>query len=450
MSKTIAVHRRNFLGLMGTGLAAASQRPGTLATDTDVLIAGGGPAGIGAAIAAARAGARTLLLERHAFFGGVGAYGMGMTINQMRPEGGPRSAVHELLIDRLKAYGAEALEMAGHALVCNVEYLKVAIMDALDAAGCRYLLHSRVADAMVQGGRVHGAVVATKEGLLKVRAKVVVDATGDADVAYFSGAETMKGREGDGYLSPMTLNLIIVNVDVPAALAVTPSGGMARLLEKARPKYPLLPESLSLARFPLRNCLTINHAGTKLRGVLDGTQLTDMTEAERYSRRQAIQIVQALREFGGPAFASVQLAATGPQVGVRETRRLKGLYMLTEEDAKTGRRFEDAIAWRSGFLDIGFVRYEKMQVHDVPYRTLLPVKMDSLLVAGRCISATHVGASAGKSMGNCMATGHAAGLAAAMSAARSCLPRELKVAELQAALAKDGVDLVRKASLGGW
>ena len=449
MSKRTAVHRRGFLGLMGTGLAAATQVPGTVATETDVLVAGGGPAGIGAAIAAARAGARTLLLERHAFFGGVGAYGMGMTINQMRPQGRPRSAVHELLIGRLKAYGQEALVMAGHALVCNVEYLKVAILDALDAAGCRYLLHSQVADAIVEGGRVRGVVVATKEGLLKVRTKVVVDATGDADVAYFAGAETMKGREGDGFLSPMTLNLIIINVDVAAALAATRGGGMARLFDKARPKYPLLPETMSLARFPLHNCLTVNHAGTKLRGVLDGTELTDLTEAERYSRRQAIQITQALREFGGPAFANVQLAATGPQVGVRETRRLKGLYMLTEEDAKTGRRFQDAIAWRSGFLDIGFVRYEKMQVHDVPYRALLPVKTDSLLVAGRCISASHVAASAGKSMGNCMATGHAAGLAAAISAARSCLPRELTVAELQAALAKDGVDLVRKASLGG-
>ena len=131
-----------------------------------------------------------------------------------------------------------------------------------------------------------------------------------------------------------------------------------------------------------RNGLTINHAGTKLRGVLDGTQLIDLTEAERYSRRQAIQIVQALREFGGPAFAKVQLAATGPQVGVRETRRVRGLYVLTEEDAKSGRRFEDAIAWRSGFLDIGYVRFEKMQVHDVPYRALVPGKMDGLLVAG--------------------------------------------------------------------
>jgi hypothetical protein len=442
MPNNLAVHRRDFLGIMGAGLAAAQGRS-AVGADTDVLVAGGGPAGIGAAIAAAKAGAKTLLLERHAFLGGVASYGLGMTINQMRPEGRPRGAVHELLIERLKSYGEEALEIADHALVTNVEYLKVAVMDALDAAGCRYLLHARVADAIVEGGRVRGVVVATKEGLLKIRAKVVVDATGDADVAYFAGAETMKGREGDGFLSPMTLNLIVANVDVPAALKLARNDGVSRLLEKARPKYPLLPERLSLSRFPLANGLTINHAGTKLRGVLDGTQLIDLTEAERYSRRQAIQIVQALREFGGPAFAKVQLAATGPQVGVRETRRVRGLYVLTEEDAKSGRRFEDAIAWRSGFLDIGYVRFEKMQVHDVPYRALVPGKMDGLLVAGRCISATHVGASAGKSMGNCMATGHAAGRAAALCAASSGQPRNLKVTELQKALAGDGVDLRR-------
>jgi hypothetical protein len=153
-----------------------------------------------------------------------------------------------------------------------------------------------------------------------------------------------------------------------------------------------------------------------------------------------------LREFGPPAFSRAQLAATGNQVGVRETRRLKGLYALTEQDALTGARFEDAIAWRSGFLDIGYVRYEKMRVHDVPYRALVPVKLDGLLVAGRCISASHVAASAGKSMGNCMATGHAAGLAAALAAAQKRQPRELSVPALQQALAKDGVDLTRGRS----
>lgn len=413
--------------------------------DTEVLVVGGGPAGIGAALASARAGAKTLLVERYGFLGGVAAYGVGMPINQVRPEGRARSAVHELLLERLQDYGEEAVRVVGHALVCNVEYLKVAVMDALEAVGGEYLLHCPVVDAIVEDGRVAGVIAGTKEGLAAIRARVVVDGTGDADVAYLAGAETLKGREQDGFLSPMTLLLLIANVDVEGARAFAREGGLTRLLEQGRAKYPLLPESMGfeLGPLPLNNCLVINHAGTKLHGVLDGTRPQDMTEAERYSRRQALQIVQALRAFGGAPFERVQLAATGPQVGVRETRRLKGCYLLTEEDALSGRRFDDAVAWRSGMLDIGFVRYQKMQVHDVPYRALLPEKMDGLLAAGRCLSATHVAASAGKSMGNCLATGHAAGLAAAMSVARGCPPRELNVGDLQHALAADGVDLKR-------
>lgn len=413
----------------------------------DVLVAGGGPAGIGAALAAARAGAKTLLLERYGFLGGVGAHGMGMGINQMRPGGRSRSLVHDMVIERVLSYGPEAGRLADHALVCNVEYLKAALMDALEFVGCDYLLHTRVADAVVRGNRLQQAVVATKQGLISIKAKAFVDATGDADLAHFAGAETLKGRASDGFLSPMTLCFVISQVDVAGARAYAESdGGCRKLIERARGNYPLLPETIHFERaLPLRDCLVVNHAGTKLRGSLDATDVMDMTEAERYSRRQIIQIVGALREFGGPPFANAQLASAGAQVGVRETRRVKGLYMLTEEDAMAGRRFDDAVAWRSGYLDIGFVRWEPMQVHDVPYRALVPEKLDALLVAGRCISATHVGASSGKSMGNCMATGHAAGRAAAMCAAKGCLPRDLKVADLQAALVSDGVDLQRSA-----
>jgi len=409
----------------------------------DVLVVGGGPAGVGAAIAAARAGADTLLLERYGFFGGVAAYGCGMPINQMRPAGVPRGAIHEAIIARLLDYGDDAVRVSDHALVCNVEYLKVAVMDALHEAGCRFRLHSRVVGAHVADGRITSVALATKTGTVEIEAGAVVDATGDADVAAYAGAATLKGRETDGFLSPMTLNMIITNVDVPAARGFQQAGGLRRLLEEARDRYPLLPESMGLERppFPIDNALVINHSGTKLHGVLDGTLIADLTTAEAYSRRQALQIVAALREYGGPAFARVQLAATGPQVGVRETRRVKGLTILTEDDAMAGRRCDDAIAWRSGMLDIGFTRYEPMQVHDVPYRALVPETLDGLLAAGRCISATHVAASAGKSMGNCVATGHAAGWAAAMSVARGCRPRELDVAALQAALRADGVDL---------
>lgn len=411
--------------------------------ETDVLIAGGGPAGIGAALAAARTGTQTLLLERHAFFGGVASYGMGMPINQMRPAGQPRGEVHEMLIEHLQRYGPDAVNIVGHALVCNVEYLRVAVMDALDCAGCRYFLHTQVVDTLVEGNRVTGVVVATREGLAIIRARVTVDATGDADVTFHAGAQTLKGRESDGFLSPMTLNFIISNVDVAQARAFASDGGLARVLEQARAKYPLLPASMhfELGPFPLQHALVINHAGTKLLGVLDGTKPGDITEAERFSRHQAVQIVAALREFAGPAFTHVQLAATGAQVGVRETRRIQGVYVLTEADAKTGQRFPDAIAWRSGFLDIGFVRYEEMQVHDVPYRALLPESIDGLLAAGRCISATHVAASAGKSMGNCIATGHAAGRAAALTIHDACQPRDISASKLQQLLLNDGVPL---------
>jgi len=461
VKKENAVNRREFLSVTGATIAgtvamSAMPRPvsaqnsslalkyrNMISDQADILVVGGGPAGIGAAIAAARAGAKTLLLERYAFLGGVASWGMGMNINQMRPNGQSRGAIHELLIERLQAYGDDAVHIKGHSLRCNVEYLKVAVMDVLDAVECKYRLHCRIAGAIVKNGRITGVVVATKQGLEEVRAKVVVDATGDADVAYFAGAETMKGRKDDGFLSPMTLCFIVANVDVAEANKFLKAGGVRRLLNQGRKKYPLLPASMILREFPLDNCYTVNHAGTKLHGVLDGTHLSDLTEAEHYSRHQAIQIVQALREFGGPAFKKAQLAATGSQVGVRETRRVKGCYVLNEDDAKSGRRFEDAVAWRSGMLDIGFVRYEKMKVHDVPYRALLPEKVDGLLVAGRCISASHVAASAGKSMGNCMATGHAAGVAAALSTTQSKLPRELGVGEIQQHLSKDGVDLVR-------
>jgi hypothetical protein len=416
--------------------------------DVEVLVVGGGPAGLGAALGAARAGARTLLVERYGFLGGVGAYSLGMPINQMLPGGRSRSTIHEALIARLRALGDEALRVVGHALVCNVEYLKVAALDALDAAGARTLLHSQVVDALADGDRVQGIVLASKEGLRRIHATVVVDASGDADVAVFAGAETQKGRESDGFLSPITLCLLLVNVDVAAARALQEAGGLARLVERARPKYPLLPVSmaLELGPHPLQHCVVINHAGTRLRGTLDATVAEEMTVAEHYSRHQALQILQALREYGGPAFERAQLAATGPQVGVRETRRLKGVYCLTEDDAKTGRRFADVVAWRSGFLDVGFVRYEPMKVHDVPYRALLPERVEGLLVAGRCISATHAAASAGKSMGNCMATGHAAGLAAALAVRRGCTPRDVPIGELQGALAADGVDLEHVAA----
>ena len=136
----------------------------------DVLVVGGGPAGIGAALGAARTRAKTLLVENQSFLGGVAAWSLGMQMNQMRPFGRPRSTIHELLIAKLRAYGDQAVRLGTHEVWSNVEYLKVAILDALDEAGARYLVHMRAVDAVMERNRVTGVVVATKRGLMTILA----------------------------------------------------------------------------------------------------------------------------------------------------------------------------------------------------------------------------------------------------------------------------------------
>jgi len=446
--------RRSFLKAMGLTTAAFSGNALFTGTEAyaqakpssedrkldgmkvDVLVVGGGPAGIGAALGASLQGAKTLLLENHSFIGGVAAWCLGMPINQMRPGKLPRSKVHELVLAKLFALGDQAVRFGTHQAWCNVDYLKVALLDALDEVGCKYLVDSRVVDSVVKQERVTGVVVATKQGLATVHAKSVIDCTGDADVAYFAGAETMKET---GNLSPMTLCLNLSNVTKEQVRATD----MREVARKAREKYPLIPKGWGLGKVSNGHNFYINHAGTRDIGQFDATDPFQRSEAECASRRQVLQMVQAMREFGGEHIAEIELCGTGPQMGVRETRRVKGCYVLAEEDAIKGHKFDDVIAWRSGFLDIGFVRMSKMKIHDVPYRSILPEKMDGLLVAGRCISATHVAASAGKSMGNCVATGHAAGVAGALAAKKKCTPRELDVKLVQTALRADGVDLDR-------
>ncbi len=460
MAKRRDISRRGFIqtGMAGVGAMAAGSGTGISAQvaggrtsssypvlDTvDILVVGGGPAGIGAALGAARTGAKTLLIENHSFFGGVASWMLGMEINQIRPGGKPRSAVHELLVDKLVALGDQAVVIGtvhGHELWCNVEYLKVAVLDALESVGARYLVHVRAVDAVVEKNRVVGAVIGTKRGLMAIRAGAVIDCTGDGDVAFYSGAETMTDPKS---LMPMTLGLAITNLDKNKVRAADISAA----IRNGRKKYPLIPSGFLEIRPIVRSSSWfINHSGTADMGRIDVTDPLERTKAECNSRRQALQMAQALRESSNPDISQIEWVAGGPQVSVRESRRVKGIYVITEEDARTGRKFQDTIAWRSGLMDPGGEiggPGGSMRTHDVPYRAIVPEKVDGLLVAGRCISTTHVAAAAAKSMGNCMATGHAAALAAAIAVKRGIQPREVKVAELQDRLRADGVDLEPK------
>lgn len=439
--------RRNFLAAIGISLVAGNKLIGQTPSSTPifskkrvetiktkVLVVGGGPAGIGAAIGAAKTGAKTLLIENYGFFGGVASWSIGMPMNQMRPNEEPRGFVHELLLQKLKSYGDQAVRVSTHQFFVNAEYLKVAVLDALDEVGCEYLVHLKAVDVLREGNRVTGVIVSTKSGLTEIKADVVVDCSGDADIAYFAGAPTMIETEK---LSPQTLHLNIGNLDDYS------KENMAGVAKSAKSKYPLIPDNWNLEQVSNCNHFFINHSGTKNHGFFDITDPYQFSKAECISRRQVVQMTEAMREFGNGNLKNSELVGASTQVGVRESRRIKGSYILTEEDAMNGAKFDDAIAWRSGWMDIGFTRVTNMKIHQVPYRAIVPEQIDNLLAAGRCISASHEGASAGKSMGNCFATGHAAGVAASLCSKEKKVPRELNVAAIQKILINDGVDLTK-------
>jgi hypothetical protein len=404
---------------------------------TTVLVVGGGPAGIGAAVAAAKTGARTLLIENYGFFGGVASWGVGMCLNQMRPDEKPRGFVHELLLQKLQNYGEQAVRISTHQFFVNVEYLKVAILDTLEEVGCNYLVHTKAVDAITRGNKITGVLISTKSGLMEIMADVIVDCTGDADIAYFAGAPTLIET---GNLSPQTLLFNISNVKNYT------QRDTSGIYKNARSKYPLLPRGQgSFILMKVSNChhFYVNHSGTRDLGNFDITDPVQFSKAECLSRRQVVQMVEAMREFGEGEMNGCEIVGASNQIGVRESRRIKGEYILTEDDAIKGSRFDDVIAWRSGWLDIGYVKISQMKIHQVPYRAIVPEKIDGLLAAGRCISTDHAGLSAGKSMGNCFATGHAAGVAAALSYKLKKIPRELEVKKIQEVLKNDGVDLSR-------
>ena len=441
------MQRRNFITAAGLSLMGITKvfghAPNSLeiinkkrsqTIRTKVLVVGGGPAGIGAAIGAAKTGADTLLIENYGFLGGVATWGVGMCMNQMRPNSEPRGFIHELLLKKLQSYGEQAVRLSTHQFFVNVEYLKVAILDALDEAGCKYLVHVKAVDTITEGNRIKGVIVSTKSGLAEIMADVIIDCSGDADIAYFAGAPTLKET---GNLAPQTLLLNVSNIDNYS------SKDMSEVAKKAKQKYPLIPDEWGLAKISNCHHYYINHSGTKVMGNFDVTDPEQFSVAECQSRRQAVQMTEAMREFGGGELGKVEIVGASTQIGVRESRRIKGSYIITEEDSMNGSRFDDVIAWRSGWLDIGFVRVTQMKIHQVPYRSIIPEQIDGLLAAGRCISATHEGAAAGKSIGNCIATGHAAGIAAALSSKEKKMPREIEVKKIQEILKSDRVDLTK-------
>ena len=416
----------------------------------DVVVAGGGPAGIGAAVAAARNGAKTLLLEARSFFGGVAGVAPWMPMNRLLLNGGPRGGVLDLFVEKVKAHGSDAYTAGRHnsvdgdGLDIHPEFLKLAIFELLEENGVHYRLHSPVTGVLMDGDRVTGVVVTGKGRKHEFPARVVVDASGDGDVAYLAGAEMVEGREEDGRHMPSTLLFTLANVDVDRLLEYWQDSRQefrALIQAAAREGYSVAPW-YSFDRTTLPGVVGVNNGALIDIGEIDATRPRDMTIADRLGLEVAHDFVRLARDKRIPGLENCYLLSTGATVGVRDTRRIVGEYVLTLEDAQTGPEFEDVVARKYGAIDAVQLFQGRMKSgFAYPYRCLLPKRIDNLLVAGRCGSATFLGHAAGKSMGNMMEIGQAAGAAAALCSQKDIAPRQLDVKELQAVLVSMGAKL---------
>ena len=431
--------------------------------DYDVAVLGGGPSGIAASVAAARRGAKTLLVEHYGFLGGMGtAAGVtnfcGLHANV---HGDMRRVVHgiatELLerIERLDGLNAPHV-IFGKTLAqaYDMSAYKCAADELVTTAGVEILFHAHGAQVVRRDEKnIAALVVETKSGRQAVRARMFIDCSGDGDLASFSGVPCEKGDGRGGALYP-TLMFRVNGVD-PGRAHDAPMQ-IPRLMEEAQARgdfeFPRKGAIVRPQKHPTEWRVNVTQLKNADGSPVDGTDARQLSAGELQGRRQVADYHRFLRQCV-PGFEDAYLIDIAPQLGIRETRRIVADYMLTAKDVIDCVDFDDTIGVNGWPLEMhvaGDVRWiwpdipKARGFNQLPYRMILPQGMENLLVAGRCAGMTHEAQSAARVSGPCFVMGQAAGTAAALAIASNATPRAMPIASLQSALEIDGVYLGRR------
>lgn len=400
--------------------ATEPERRTPVARTVDVLVAGGGPAGIAAGIAAAREGARTLLVERYGYLGGMITGSQVIWVVGAGDGVSPKVRGITLEIrERLEALGAIRNHNRCGDYTVDAEVFKWQAAEMLEEAGAQLLLHTLVCDPIMTDGSVGGVFTESKTGRRAIRAAVVIDCTADADLAFRAGCEC----DNDGH--DVTLMVVIDGVDRErvAAFEKEDPGRFREVAAQAR---------------ALNGGAMLNQI-RYLKGV-DITDAEALTRAEIQLRRDYFGALHYLRGHM-PGWENARIRDTLPQLGVRQSRRVRGEHTVTDDDLRSSRHFEDSIA-RAGAHLLGYELYDSSGLdYDIPFRCLVPKGVDGLLVAGRCVSSDYLACNSLRLIVLCLATGQAAGVAAALAARHGTAPRRVAIGELTGSLARQGVYL---------
>jgi len=455
------------------------ERKTPILMDVDVAVVGGGPAGITAALASARNGADTLLIETYGSLGGMGTLGL-MSVGGSEFGGESTRGITKEIFDRMRKIGgainyqekwpkgttsnplAHFAHWENYSLsIFDPESFKITVNEMMEEAGVKLLFHTWFADTIVEDNHIRAILVENVSGRQAIRSKVFVDATGTGDVAARSGVPYTEPRDATGVPMPMSLMYKMSGVNFEKLLEYQKKDPeLTQLIAKAKEKgelpYYRTKKSVKdmeghyealYSGHPHLEMSPLIHPGeilcwggpTPHEWGLDGTKVQDLTQAEINIRRQIWSEVNFLKKYV-PGFEDAFLSAIAPYMGVREKRHPIGEYVLTYDDVKNGREFDDVVLKMFPSPGITIMRTgQRIVSFDIPYRCFLPKKIDNLLLAGDNTSADHGAFIHMRSVQKCMAKGEVAGTAAALSVKNEVKPKDLDYRILRERFVKQGL-----------